>query len=368
MRGKRALAALITALGAALLLAACGGGGGNGSTATTAQGTTPTGTVPGAPQGAQVIPSAIRFDEKALSVTLPLREGRTADGGTTYYVITDSSDRADAAERGVNFAPKLANAPGTRAVQRVSEKDGVVNFEGTVDFSPKGVVKPGPNGFPPDAAEPGAIGDPRYSPLVTTDGETVINASQVANDSGQSDTVVKLDRARMRVTLALLDGFSGGARTPYLHLDASDPVIAALEQSTFADNLDAAPGLASDAKDSARSAIIPIVNGPREKDGADQRQGLESAVLGEGPPLNIQQDLPQSRLYSPVWDIHPAVWSEGAITDGQRHRLVSAEEVAAEVQAGRVTSGGTEPANRSLGGLKAAGFISNCPTIAVLAG
>jgi hypothetical protein len=48
------------------------------------------------------------------------------------------------------------------------------------------VVKPGPKGFPPGAAEPGAIGDGAYSPLLTTDGETVINASQVANDSGRA--------------------------------------------------------------------------------------------------------------------------------------------------------------------------------------
>jgi hypothetical protein len=69
-----------------------------------------------------------------------------------------------------------------------------------------------------------------------------------------------------------------------------------------------------------------------------------------------------------VWDIHPAVWSEEAIADGRRHRLVSADDVASEVRAGRLTSGGTGPANRSLGGLKAADFISNYPTIAVLAG
>src|SRR5215831_10217427 len=49
-------------------------------------------------------------------VTLPLFRG-TSHGQTVYYVITDSSDPGDAAARGVNYAPKLANAKGTAAVQ-----------------------------------------------------------------------------------------------------------------------------------------------------------------------------------------------------------------------------------------------------------
>ena len=66
-----------------------------------------------------------------------------------------------------------------------------------------------------------------------------------------------------------------------------------------------------------------------------------------------------------MWDVHPAVWSEEATASGARKRLTSAGQIAAEVRAGRLTSGGTGPANASLGGLKAAGFISNCPTVAI---
>ena len=137
-------------------------------------------------------------------------------------------------------------------------------------------------------------------------------------------------------------------------------MVAALEGSTLAKNLDAAPGAGSNGARSARSAIIPIVNGPRGKSNP-QRQGLQSAVLGEGSPLNITQSLPGARDYSPIWDVHPAAWSESATPK----LLTSSAQVAAEVKAGRLTSGGAGPANASLSGLKAAPFISNCPTIAI---
>ena len=88
-------------------------------------------------------------------------------------------------------------------------------------------------------------------------------------------------------------------------------------------------------------------------------------MLGEGSALNITQSLPGARDYSPIWDVHPAVWSEGAVSSGARKRLTSSARIAAEVRAGRLTSGGTGPANTSLGGLKAANFISNCPTVAI---
>jgi len=149
-----------------------------------------------------------------------------------------------------------------------------------------------------------------------------------------------------------------------LRTDASVDVVSALEDSTLAKNLDAAPGLGSNATSSARSAIVPIVNGPRGKSNR-QRQGLQSAVLGEGSPLNITQSLPGARDYSPIWDVHPAAWSKEAVSSGHRKRLTSSAQIAAAVRAGRLTSGGTGPANPSLGGLRAANFISNCPTVAI---
>ena len=64
-----------------------------------------------------------------------------------------------------------------------------------------------------------------------------------------------LDTAKRRVTLKLLSGFFARRTVHYLRTDASVDVVAALEGSTLAKNLDAAPGAGSNAARSARSAI-----------------------------------------------------------------------------------------------------------------
>ena len=123
--------------------------------------------------------------------------------------------------------------------------------------------------------------------------------------------------------------------------------------------------LATDDPDtSAREAIIPAVNGPRGV-GNPERQGLESGLLGEGDPLNIIQEEPGDEDYSPVWDVTPFVWTQAAIDAGRRERLESAGEVRNEFRHGNIVSApcASSP-NQSLGGLAAAGFISNCPVVA----
>src|SRR5581483_4688691 len=98
-------------------------------------------------------------------VTLPLFKG-TSRGRIVWYVVTESSSPSDAAARKVNSSPKLANAKGTKAVQKVQIVNGLIDFPATVDFSPARVVVPGPAGFPPAQALPGAVGEPDYSPLI----------------------------------------------------------------------------------------------------------------------------------------------------------------------------------------------------------
>lgn len=311
-----------------------------------------------------VLPSAIKLDRAAGTVTLPLFKG-THDGRTVWYVVTESSNKADAQRRGVNHAAKLANALGTKAVQKVRVTDGVVRFAGTVNFAPKRVVVPGPEGFPPARFEPGAVGDAEYSPLITSNGRTVLNASQVANSSGLHDAVVSIDFKKRQVTLDTFDGFYEGKPLQYLHQEGSVKLIAAIEGSTFAPNLNAAPKVGSnDEETSARSAIIPIVNGPRGVNNPE-RQGLQSALLGEGDPLNITQVEPGDNDYTPVWDVTPAVWTDAAIAGGQRTRLTDADEVASLFQQGLITSGGAGPRNASLGGIRALPGISNCPIMAI---
>ncbi len=314
--------------------------------------------------GGEVLPSAIELNRNAGTVTLPLFKGKH-DGRKVWYIVTESSNKDSAERRGVNHAPKLTNALGTKAVQRARVVDGVVRFSGTVDFSPELVVVPGPNGFPPERFRPGAVGDADYSPLITTNGRTVLNASQVANSSGLHDAVVDIDRKGRQVTLDTFDGFYDDDPLQYLHQEGSVRLIAAIESSTFAPNLNAAPKVGSDDKEiSAREAIIPIVNGPRGVNNP-QRQGLQSALLGQGDPLNIIQEEPGDNEYSPVWDVTPAVWTDRAIQSGQRTRLTDAEEVADLFEEGLITSGGAGPRNASLEGLRALPGISNCPVVAI---
>ena len=313
------------------------------------------------------ITSATNLNPTAESVSLPLFEG-THNGQKVYYVVTDDSNEADAARRGVNWSPKLKNALGTAAVQNARLVDGKVEFPGIVDFSPVRAVTPGPAGneFLGGSYTPGAVGDALYSPLITTGGGIVLNATQVADDSGVHDSVVTLDKVNHKVTLKTFFGFWNGHRTIYLHQDASDTTVAAAEGSNYAPNLNAAPGVGSnDVKTSARSAIIPIVNGINGV-GNPQRQGLNSALRGEGDPLNINQDIPGqgNGRYSPVWDVHPVVWTQAVIDAEKRKRLVSGSDVASAFVNGFITGPGTVP-NGSLGGFPAAGFISNCPVVAV---
>lgn len=313
------------------------------------------------------ISSATNLNPTAESVSLPLFEG-THNGQKVYYVVTDDSNEADAARRGVNWSPKLKNALGTAAVQNARLVDGKVEFPGIVDFSPVRAVTPGPAGneFLGGSYTPGAVGDALYSPLITTGDGIVLNATQVADDSGVHDSVVTLDKVNHKVTLKTFFGFWNGHRTIYLHQDASDTTVAAAEGSNYAPNLNAAPGVGSnDIKTSARSAIIPIVNGINGV-GNPQRQGLNSALRGEGDPLNINQDIPGqgNGRYSPVWDVHPVVWTQAAIDAGRRKQLVSGSDVASAFGNGFITGPGNVP-NDSLGGFPAAGFISNCPIVAV---
>jgi hypothetical protein len=306
--------------------------------------------------------SAVAVDRMNGTVTLPLHRG-THDGRTVWFVVTESSDKEDAERRGVNFAEKLENALGTRAVQRATVRNGRLSFAGTVDFAPARVVVPGPAGFPPVRAEAGAIADADYSPLVTVDGRIVLNASQVANGTGRHDAVVSIDFARRRVTLDTLNGFYEDNRVQYLHQEASVELVAAVEGSTWTPRLDAAPGVGSNDRDtSARSAILPIVNGPRGAHNP-QRQGLQSALLGQGDPLNVTQEVPDNRDYSPIWDVTPVVWTSEAIRDGERRRLRDHEDIADLAEDGVVVSAGMGRRNEELGGLRALPAISNCPVV-----
>lgn len=330
--------------------------------------------------------SALRLDIEAKEIDLPLFRGEGPYGGDVYYILTESSDYEDAVKRGVNWAPKLLNAVGTLAIQEVTVVDQggepapfnrgnpVVRFAGTVDFTPEHIVVPGPDGFPPEFAQAGSVADQFYTPLFTTGNGIVYNGAHIANATGLHDDVLGMDtQGRMTVTLRLVDGFYEGDRVLYINTEASDPLISALESGTYTPLLAYAPAAGyRDPATSSRESIIPIVNGPRGVDNPE-RQGLQSALLGQGDPLNVIREEQEcsdpadcsALFYSPLWDIHPVVWTEEAIAAGLRVRLTDHRDVIDLYQAGYLVSPpiAAGPANELLGGIQALGVLVNCPNM-----
>jgi hypothetical protein len=331
-----------TVLCLALLAAACGGS------------SQPTASAAAADSARTLfVQSAVEHPD--FTVTLPLHRG-TSQGKTVWYVVLDASSDDDARAQGVNRSSKLGNARGSRAVQRASVVNGVLDFPGTVDFAfARRSVVPGPTGFPPAAAQYAAQGDPRYSPLVELPDGTVENAPHVANDTGLAPKVVAIDFAGMTVTMEETPGFQGGKAVRYLSTDASLDVAAALENVTFAPLLNEAPRLDDDSTASSRTSLAAFVNGQTGV-ANPERQGLNSAILDGQSPLNVLRWNPGQGRYSPLWDVHLAAWSPAAIATGQNLRQRDYGDVVGLASKGLVTAPDGSP-------FAASGFIVNCPII-----
>ena len=288
------------------------------------------------------------------TATFPLHQG-TSNGRTVYFILLDSSDGADADALGINRSDKLRNARGTTAVQKVKVVNGSIDFPATVNFTANRNVVPGPSGFPPLAADPGAVGEPGYSPLIQMPNGTIRNAPQIANDTGRADKIVSIDLVGMKVTYKETHGFQGGKAVKYVSTDSSNPVAAALENATFAPALDAAPSPGADGTDSSRASLAAFING---QTGAanPQRQGLNSALLDGLDPLNVLRWNPSQGRYSPLWDVHLAAWSAQAIATGQNLRQMDFGDVLGLASHGQVTG----PDGGAFG---PAGFIVDCPIV-----
>lgn len=296
------------------------------------------------------------------SVTLPFFEGSTADGRSFLYVVTESSDEMDAAARGVNHAPKLKNAAMSPAVQAAEFNGEMLLVRATVDFSPEHVVVPGMGSspFPPAEFAPGSVGEEGYSPLVELASGIILNASHIANSSGQHDKVISIDMMARTVTLALTAGFYEGEVVHYVSLDASTPLAAALEAVTYAPALGNAPGQGSNEESSSRSGLAIFTNG--QTGGMNpERQGLNSVLSGdEGGPLNIVQSVPLEPDYSPLWDAYMAVWDAEAVMGGMKTLQTDFEAVQALAEMGMLKLSGLD--GMPFG---ASGFVVNCPIILI---
>ena len=317
------------------------------------------------------------IDLKTETVTLPLYEGKMRDGRKVWYILTDTTDSANAAALGLNFSAKLNYAAVGRAVRHATlEKDTSLTFDsGSVDFAPRRRVVPGdaPNYFPPKAAEPGSVGDQDYSPLVKIDnaGGAIYNAPVVAFNVEASqinfcngnpdfslvhDKVVKICPSEQTVTLQLTEGFSFARPVLYLSMDANDPVAATLEGVTLAPGLKDITVGHDDSAFSAVERIFLFANGPTGKENP-QRQGLNSAISDGLSPLNVLGGIPTVATdYSPLWDLNLGVWTQDAVSKGYRSRLTMEFDVLDFVRKGFVTGPNGGPFGST-------GLIVNCPIV-----
>ena len=301
------------------------------------------------------------------TVTLPLYRG-TSHGQNVYYVILDTSDGKMAQSLGVNLSQKLANARNTAAVQKVTMNNGLVDFPATVDFSPDHILTVQNGAFPPTFFQPGASGESGYSPLIQMPDGTIVNAPQLARDANgdntidlfteAADKVVSIDLAGRTLTYRETNGFQGGNPVRYLSTESSSQLAATLEDVTYAPSLDNAPSAGDDSTASARATLVAFINGQA---GAanPQRQGLTSAVRGEGDPLNVLRWNPSQGRYSPLWDVNLALWSTAAVAIGQNLLQTDVGTVRGIASTGAITGPDGGP-------FGASGFIVNCPIVVVL--
>jgi len=318
-------------------------------------------------------------DSKAGTIKLPLYQGTMArTGKKVWYILTDVDDSDVAAELGLNFSTKLKFAANASRTGTLDENGNIVFNAGTVNFSPKRDVVPGPVGaeFPPVSVQPGEVGDAYYSPYVqiTNAANVIYNAPMVAYNVDASqidfpnggvdytkvhDQVVAIDPVNMTVTLNLINGFSFGRQVWYMSMDATIPLAAAIEHNTFAP-LMAKLKLGSD--DSFASPIERIfiaTNGP-EDGGCDNplRQGLSADLADGHRPNNTLGGIPTLALdYSPAWDAQLYTWTPKAIATGYRGQLQGEFTILTLAKDGLITG---FPEGHPFG---SSGFAINCPIV-----
>ena len=160
------------------------------------------------------------------------------------------------------------------------------------------------------------------------------------------------------MTLKLALAFSFAKPVFYLPTDASDRLAATLDKAVFAPALATIPVGRDDGAFSAIERLFAITNGPTGATNP-QRQGITSALV-DGPgifPLNVVGGIPTVALdYSPLWDINLGEWTQAAIDNGYRSRLIDEFQLLGFAQQGWLTGpGGAE--------FGSSGIIVNCPIV-----
>ena len=87
------------------------------------------------------------------------------------------------------------------------------------------------------------------------------------------------------------------------------------------------------------------------------RNGLNSALRGDGGPLNVLGGIPTIATdYSPLWDVNLGTWTPEAVRDGYRTRWLEEFQILGFAERGLVTG----PSGEAFG---STGIIVNCPIV-----
>jgi hypothetical protein len=353
------------------------------------------GSVGDLPRTKLTMQSVMRVDLNKGIATVPLYKG-TYNGTSVWYVIMDVSDATLARDLGLNFAPRLANAsdgcpPCVQTVKSANPILGAaaVEFAGTVDFSPMRILTPSATGFPPLAAQPGSVAGRGYSDLVRVEGSSVVfNAPIIATGDGPFDVtthantldrVMAIDTQKMTVDLQFIRAFAFGKEIFYFTFGSTGALSAVLERGTFVPAMATLP-FANESEKGARAAIFTFTNGQRGET-SPPAQGLMHVIL-DNPPgdlslehtalleslrkggdaHNVLDSFPTltdprlAALYTPMWDLHIAEWSPGAVASMRNVAQTDANQIRQLGAMGMVTAPGG-------GMLGSANFVVNCPVM-----
>ena len=323
----------------------------------------------------QLLKSGTVDDQKG-TITLPVYRGTLKNGTNprpVWYIITDVNDPNVALFLGINYSAKLGFGVSSARTANFDDAGNLIFDQGSVDFSPKRNVIPGPSVFPPATATAGAIGSADYTPLVRVlnAGGIVYNAPIVAFDveakdigfptgspdySKVHDQVLAIDPVEGTVTLNLVNGFSFGRPIWYLTMESSDATAAAIEGATFAPALKRIALGKDDSFGSPVERLFLAVNGA-SAGGCDnpQRQGLIAALTDGFRPNNVLGGIPTiAPDYSPLWEAEPYEWTADAVARGFRGQLREEFQLLTLVQYGLLTG----PGGAKFG---TGSFIVNCP-------
>ena len=342
--------------------------------------------------------SVISVDLDRNIAKVPLFKG-TYKESTVWYVRMDVSDSLMARQLGLNFAPRLVNADNGCAacIQTVTSPDPIpgrasVAFAGTVDFTPMRQLVPGATGFPPLTAMPGSLAGPGYSDLIRVQGSNIVyNAPIVAtgNDpfdvseahTNTLDRVMAIDIVNMTVDLQFIRAFSHGKDIFYFTFGSTGALSATLERATFIPAMAGLPFANDDQNPKgARSSIFTFANGKLGKNDPNA-QGLSHVIL-DNPPGNLSlinpalleglrmlgdahnvlgsfptlADKRLRELYTPLWDLNIAVWSDDIVNKGMNYAQTDANTIRQLAVGKYVTNAGGAM-------LSSTNFVVNCPVL-----